>query len=835
MSRQILTFFIVFGGLLLLFKSCNRETTVPPALATEGMRLESDTSGRLLLEDKANGLSAKLGRDGTIVSLRAGKQWILREVNAERRVLHLLERTEGGATRYVSSDDWNAKKLDDGYEFVWTRGSYEIRRVLRWAKDGAGLDCELIVKGAPDNVHGFELTGISGVALDGGGSGIPPDAFVTQRLADGKTRPTGWTTLVEGQERARFDFRQRLENDPETAGAPDYSARFSVRADQKIESIGVLGAGFLVTLDDLPALKAISTAAYRLRRASGDTREIERWLSLPSVGHGFSGTFKLRWATRADASKNDPGMAAFLSGREETRTVIENETLRLEMCDRGAAITSLRLRKYVRVAGQANIPENWVPMIQDAVRPGRRTLTMLVQDSARFGADPADAIWTLARETAGSLTYRLETQGWTFEKTITLPDEDRYDIGVLIRVTRPDGVADGNIRYSLIGAAGSYIADAKRGVAFTEPAQGFLLEREGGDNEVVNFDDVVEGETLERGYGSDTGSLLRSVGVRGAFFVCTLVTPDADSRQGEFAPEVLRATVRPLKLTRSLAFLDETESYDTGLEARISARQDFGIDGVATTSVTLYAGPNELTRLRPLGIGESIDFGMFALIGRSLMWLMKTLQGMFGSFGIAIVVMTLIVRASLFPVSYKSQLSVQRYSKRMAKLKPMLEALQEKYGKNRQRLNQERMKVMKENKVGFPLGCLMMFVQIPIWIALFRALRVEFALRHEPFLWATDLMLPDHLFGLPFFPDYFNLLPILMLALWVTQQKLSPQAMSDDPQVQAQMKMVRFMPYVFFFMLYTYASALSVYMCVSSAWGIVEAKFVRRAIKRLDG
>ena len=833
MSRQILTLFIVFGGVLLLLRSCNQESAVPAALPVESFRVEADATGRVVLEDKAKELAITLSNDGTIVSVREGKRWILREVNPERRVLHMLERMEGGATRYLPRKDWAAKKIENGYEFTLVRGSNEIRRVVRLA-DG-GIDCEVAVKGASDKVHGFEMTAISGVALDTGVGATPPDTFITQQLAGSKTQPTGWTTLIEGQERARAEYRQRVQADPDTAGNPDYSARYAPRADQSFAQLGVLGADYYVTLTDVPSVSAVNTIAYKLRRASADTREIERWLSLPSAGHGYSGSFRLRWTPRAKAAQGDEGLAEFLSGRKETRTILENETLRLEMSDRGAAITSMWLRQYVRIAGQANLPENWVPMIRDVVRPGRRTLTMLVQDAARFGADPADAIWTLAERTKESLTYRLETEGWKFEKTITLPAEDRYDLGVEIRVTRPDGVADSNIRYSLIGAAGSYIADAKRGVAFTEPAQGFFLEGEDGENEVINIDDVIDGETLERGYGTDTAHMMRAIGVRGAFFVCVLVTPGADSGKRDTAPEVLRATVRPLKLAQPVAYLDETETYETGLEARISARQPFAPNGVATTSLTLYAGPNELSRLRPLGIGEAVDFGMFALIARSLMWLMKALEGLFGSYGVAIVVMTLIVRATLLPVSYKSQLSVQRYSKRMQKLKPMLEALEEKYGKNRQRLNQERMKVMRENKVGFPLGCLMMFVQIPIWIALFRALRVEFSLRHEPFLWASDLMLPDQLFGLPFFPDYFNLLPILMLALWVTQQKLSPQAMSDDPQVQAQMKMVKFMPYVFFFMLYTYASALSVYMCISSAWGIAEAKLVRRAITKLDG
>jgi YidC/Oxa1 family membrane protein insertase len=144
------------------------------------------------------------------------------------------------------------------------------------------------------------------------------------------------------------------------------------------------------------------------------------------------------------------------------------------------------------------------------------------------------------------------------------------------------------------------------------------------------------------------------------------------------------------------------------------------------------------------------------------------------------------------------------------------------------------MRVMKEHGVGLPLGCLTIFLQIPIWYALFQALRVEFALRHQPFLWVEDLAMPDKLFGLPIWPHGFNLLPILMLVLWVLQQKLAPPPGSaDDPQVRMQMKMMKFMPYVFFFMLYNYAAALALYMCVSSVWTIAESKLVRRAIARL--
>jgi YidC/Oxa1 family membrane protein insertase len=158
--------------------------------------------------------------------------------------------------------------------------------------------------------------------------------------------------------------------------------------------------------------------------------------------------------------------------------------------------------------------------------------------------------------------------------------------------------------------------------------------------------------------------------------------------------------------------------------------------------------------------------------------------------------------------------------------------VQKRYPKDAAKANQEKMRIMRENKVGLPLGCLMIFFQIPIWFALFQALAVEFHLRHAPFLWCIDLAMPDHLASLPFWPHALNLLPILMLVLWTIQQRVAPQAQSDDPQVRMQMKMMRIMPFIFFFMLYNYTAALALYMCVSSAWGIAESKLVRRAIAR---
>jgi YidC/Oxa1 family membrane protein insertase len=176
---------------------------------------------------------------------------------------------------------------------------------------------------------------------------------------------------------------------------------------------------------------------------------------------------------------------------------------------------------------------------------------------------------------------------------------------------------------------------------------------------------------------------------------------------------------------------------------------------------------------------------------------------------------------------------MRSYGRKVQKVKPKLTALQEKYAKNPKRLREEQMKLYRENGVGFPSGCIMMLIQIPIFFSLFSALRVEYSIRGETFLWIKDLAGPDRLvdFGSTlvdlgiFRLDALNLLPILMviLSIWHTRSMPKP---ADDQQAQ-QMKMMKWMPIFFAFILYNYTAALALYMVFSSAIALIEAKIVR--------
>ena len=179
-----------------------------------------------------------------------------------------------------------------------------------------------------------------------------------------------------------------------------------------------------------------------------------------------------------------------------------------------------------------------------------------------------------------------------------------------------------------------------------------------------------------------------------------------------------------------------------------------------------------------------------------------------------------------------------RHATKMKRVQPKIDAIKKKHEKDPQKLRQEQARVFQEEGAMPPLGgCLPIFLQIPIFFGLFSALRVSFDLRQEPFFgWIYDLSQPDRLAHinlnthLPFIGtiEYFNLLPILMVVLWVGQQKVMPKPAADNEQARQMQKIMMWMPIMFGFFLYNYAAGLSLYMITTSAFGILEVTLIRK-------
>ncbi len=244
----------------------------------------------------------------------------------------------------------------------------------------------------------------------------------------------------------------------------------------------------------------------------------------------------------------------------------------------------------------------------------------------------------------------------------------------------------------------------------------------------------------------------------------------------------------------------------------------------------IFAGAKKVSLLDhyadALGIKQfnyAIDWGMFDFLTKPIFYLLELLYGFFGNFGVAIILLTVIVKLVMFPIANKGYKSMNK----MKLLQPKMQALKEKYGDDKVKMQQATMELYKKEKVNPVSGCLPMFLQFPVFFALYKVLYVTIDMRHAPFLgWIKDLSAPDtmlvtNLFGLiPWQPTGFlalGILPILMgFTMWL-QMQMNPS--SGDP---IQRKVMMFMPIIFTFMLAQFSVGLVIYWTCSNILGILQ-------------
>jgi len=205
-------------------------------------------------------------------------------------------------------------------------------------------------------------------------------------------------------------------------------------------------------------------------------------------------------------------------------------------------------------------------------------------------------------------------------------------------------------------------------------------------------------------------------------------------------------------------------------------------------------------------------------------WILRASYFVIPNYGIAIVILTLIVRMALHPLSKKSQTSMAK----MQKLQPKVKELREKFKTDKQRQQQEMMKLYKEYGVNPLGGCLPMLLQLPIFIGLYNMLRNSIELRHACFVpwWVEDLSQPDAFFGV------VNVLPIFSVAIMFIQQRMQPK--SGDPQQQQTQKIMGYMMPAFLgWIFYGMPSGLNLYFVVSMLVGVLEQRHIRKQLDRM--
>jgi YidC/Oxa1 family membrane protein insertase len=227
-----------------------------------------------------------------------------------------------------------------------------------------------------------------------------------------------------------------------------------------------------------------------------------------------------------------------------------------------------------------------------------------------------------------------------------------------------------------------------------------------------------------------------------------------------------------------------------------------------------------------------------------LVWLLRAFHMVTRDWGLAIICLVILVRGLLHPITKRSQVSMLR----MGKLGPEIERLKQKHGEDKDELNKQMMQLYKDQGIGMYLGCLPMFLQMPIWIALWSALNTTFELRQAPFLWGftwiKDLARPDalidfgHAYQLPFAQSFYisslNLLPILLAGVFFLQQHYTPKPPATTPEQETQQKMMKWMSLLFPIFLYPTPSGLCLYILTSTSIGIIESKRIRDHIKQKE-
>jgi YidC/Oxa1 family membrane protein insertase len=415
----------------------------------------------------------------------------------------------------------------------------------------------------------------------------------------------------------------------------------------------------------------------------------------------------------------------------------------------------------------------------------------------------------------------------SFDLSLEVVNEGGLDVG-------------GTLSLVLQGAHGLLDENGSGSFMSTPPTALVAVRGADGEAQVAKWsgDDLTEGTPRQVG----PGERLLAAGTISNYFAALLAPAE-----GSFVAQVAPAAV--LDAARLEREVEARAPADEASRAVLRAQLAGGLRTAAAANLllastppapgrtvrwefTVFAGPqgDSLARAEGLGFLEPVledRYGSMAWINHALLAVLRAFHAAFGNWGVAIILLTLLVRVLLFPLNRVQQSSMQRYSAMMQRLKPQLDELKAKHKNNMRKYNEEQMKLLKEHGVRPPLGgCLLMFLQFPIWIALFQILRSSIELRHAPFaFWVHDLSRPDQM---PFpWLGTLNLLPILMAAAQILQMRMQPKP-ADESQAQMQKMMAWMMPAMMLFFLYSYPSGLALYIFTSSLFGILEYRLVKK-------
>ena len=336
-----------------------------------------------------------------------------------------------------------------------------------------------------------------------------------------------------------------------------------------------------------------------------------------------------------------------------------------------------------------------------------------------------------------------------------------------------------------------------------------LSDSDGGMQQVSHegpvfyFDESLQTETTEDIEGELPVTQMKWLGVEDQYFISAAV-PMTPVRNGFFRAGAYLSDPQPnVQGERLLSPYFGVALPPTNLQPNLLVESDF----------RMYYGPKADDELLKFGHNLVVSHDMMLeTLAAPLLDLLRMIYGYVGNYGVAIIILTTIVRLVLFPLTFKGMKSM----KRMQQLTPRMKKLQEKYKNNKEKLNKEMMELYRKNRVNPLGGCLPMLLQLPVFFALYSSLSSAVELRHAPFIfWISDLSQPDGL----------GITPLLMGASMYIQQKMTPQtAMMDSTQA----KVMQMLPFIFTIFTFTFPSGLTLYWVTSNILSIAQQQIINR-------
>ncbi|HUN80206.1 MAG TPA: membrane protein insertase YidC [Phycisphaerae bacterium] len=468
-------------------------------------------------------------------------------------------------------------------------------------------------------------------------------------------------------------------------------------------------------------------------------------------------------------------------------------------------------------------------------------------------------------------TYRLAKGSHHLEQSLQIENLTRESRRVIITQRGPIGFKNEDVQRDSRRVASALVAleNDERGNLKIPPA-GMPLPMSDGPHpmrqEVVKADG-----SLELAIG-DKKLFWAAIGNK--YFGCIVTWLPIESGKLPFGEFVAKTISRVYLPEDTLIAQDLTRISDLSFEQAL-ATEAIGPGKSVTLRAETYCGPKDdqvfgnlpvqyKVREYPRVSDPDRTGCTFSFIPTLMLWLLNNLHKILGNYGLAIIGLVFIVRLVLHPITKGGQVRMMKMQKRMAEIKPKIDALQEQYKNDKSKLNEETMKLYREygvNPASSMLGCLPMMLQLPIWAGLWLSLNTNVHLRQQPFFWwIKDLSVPDGLWTPP--PPWtlnipvigmitgpihgFNLLPIIMAITMYAQQKFMqkitkpavppPQKLDAEGRpiadpMQQQQKMMNFMMIFFGAMFYNMPAGLNIYILCSNLLGMAEQYRIKKHIK----